>query len=185
MSYTRETILPVFNKALLQVGILRAAGYDAHIVGGALRTLALGGVTQDVDIAVILPFDELWALRNDVDVLLSPLRMYFDLQHWSGYDDNKGFLADWRENSADINIIAYDNEHYKDVGELVSKFDLNINQWDAVSEHDHELNNAYMVGDKVMVNPDRDHDYQTNRLADRIRRFKDAYPMLDWSDVDD
>lgn len=184
MSFTKETIYPVLAKALLHVNILRAAGYDAYVVGGALRVLALGGETQDVDIAVILPFDDTYALRADIDILLGRLAPY-SLQHWSAYDDNQGFLADWRSLTGDINIIAYDKLHYDNVDELVAKFDLNINQYSAITNEADELINPYLCENNVVkINPERDNDYQTNRLDSRINRFKAQYPHLDWSLID-
>lgn len=181
MTYNVNTIQPVFDKAIKQVQVLRDAGYDAHIVGGALRVLALGGTTSDVDIAVLIPFELTWELRADVDTLLRD--QSYVLQHWSGYEDNKGFLCDWRS-ASDVNIIAYDNAHYPDVGSLVGKFDLNINQFLTVLDQDYTtLHNPYLADGVVRVNPERDNDYQTDRLATRIAKFKDIYTDLDWSNV--
>lgn len=54
------------KRAELLAGILAdGAGYEAELVGGALRVQALGGETGDFDIAVIVDdSDELEALRG-------------------------------------------------------------------------------------------------------------------------
>lgn len=183
MTYNVNTIQPVFDKALEQVRTLRAAGYDAHIVGGALRVLALGGRTSDVDIAILISYDETWELRVDVEEALLGAKGY-TLQHWSGYEDNKGFLCDWRS-ASDINIIAYDNKHYPNILDLVGKFDLNINQFLPCYPDDYtHLCNNFMSDGVVCVNPERDNDYQTDRLATRIDKFKAIYTDLDWSNVE-
>lgn len=172
-------------KAKLIVGILRAAGYDAHIVGGALRVLALGGSTQDVDIAVIVDeYGEAQAFARDIGhILFSPMGYHFSMQHCKiGYESLNGFLADWRYEN--VNVIAYDKAVVSDVYGLVSAFDLNINQWyydDAGVLHNDHFDPVTKL---VKVNPERDNDFQMKRLDDRVTRFKDIYPELDWSEVD-
>lgn len=182
--HTNEYIRTVKN-AQAVCGILKdGAGYDAHIVGGALRVAALGGTTRDVDIAVIVSdVQEANALSNDLSILLRPLGMCFELQHCKiGYESLNGFLADWRCDA--INIIAYDKAIVRDVQGLVGAFDLNINQW-YLDEGGELRNHFYDPETKlVKVNPERDNDFQNFRLEDRVTRFKADYPHLDWSEVD-
>ncbi len=166
------------------VGVLDAAGYKAHIVGGALRVLALGGETSDVDIAVLCDdfgdFDDLHNTITDIQTtLLLALGFKFDLKHQSvAYRDTE-FLADLR--SDNINIICYAGWKVPTVKDLVDGFDLNINQW--YFDEDGELVNHHFVGNAVHINPKRDNPEQVNRLAERIARFKELYPTLDWSAV--
>lgn len=180
--YNKDTIFPVLDTALSTVGILRAAGYDAHVVGGALRVLGIGGETSDVDVAVLCTPEEAPSLHNDTSILLG--FMDYQLCHWSGYTETVGFLADWRSSKAPINIIAYDINYYETASGLVKRFDLNINQFEPIACHSDGIINQYFDGHNVKVNPERDHDYQTDRLADRIKRFSSIYPDFNWSNLD-
>ena len=173
------------KRAELLVGILNeGAGYNAHLVGGALRVQALGGTTGDFDIAVIVESqEELEALNRDVTCILCPkLGFPFIVQHYSPYMDNGGFLADWRYE--DINIIAYDKTCYNDVYDLVNSFDLNINQWYRDSEGNLVNDHFDTSTNVVQINPKRDGRDQVNRLKDRIERFRLTYPELDWTCID-
>lgn len=181
MSYNQETVLPLVDQASTIEGILKAAGYPAQIVGGALRVLALGGTTGDVDIAVLIEdFRDLENLQSDLRILLNPLGHRFSLQHSTGgYAGNDGFLADWR--SGDINIIAYTTEVYTDFNQLIDKFDMNINQW-FYDESGKLVNKHWNTQSKeVVVNPLRDNCTRLGRLDARIARFKDDLPHLDWT----
>lgn len=172
-------------KAQHLVSVLQAAGYtETAVVGGALRVLALGGETADVDIAVIC--DDIRDYKNlalDVHILLSRIANapFNHIHDKCGYDSTDGFLGDWR--SGVINIIAYKKSDYADISELLDRFDLNINQW--YLDNDGNLTNDYYDPDtkQVLVNPKRDGDYKENRLRDRIERFKASLPNLDWSEV--
>lgn len=183
MSFNKETIQPIYNNADTIAGVLNAAGYPSQIVGGALRVLALGGTTSDVDIAVLVEdFRDSENLQADLRILLKPLGYHFSLQHSTGgYAGNDGFLADWR--SGDINIIAYTTEVYTDFNQLIGKFDMNINQWYYNAEG--MLANAHYshVNRKVKVNPLRDKCTRLGRLDSRVARFKADLPHLDWSAV--
>ncbi|MEG7613883.1 hypothetical protein U2053_14665, partial [Listeria monocytogenes] len=68
-------LIETVAKAQHVVGVLKAAGYtEAAVVGGALRTLALGGETQDVDIAVICEDTyDYECLTNDLRILIQPI----------------------------------------------------------------------------------------------------------------
>lgn len=174
------------KRAELLAGILsNGAGYNAALVGGALRVQALGGETSDFDIAIIVDGnDELEALHRDVTRIVCPkLGFNFQVSHYSEYGNSgNGFLADWR--FEDINIIAYDIDVVSDIDDLIGKFDLNINQW--YRDEDGNLVNDYF--DKstgvVQINPHRDGLGQINRLKDRIERFKIIYPELNWTAID-
>lgn len=184
MGFNQETIQPIYNNANVITGVLNAAGYPSQIVGGALRVLALGGTTGDVDIAVLLEdFTDLNRLQADLRILIQPLGYDFALQHCSGlYSDSDGFVADWR--CGDINIIAYNTERFTNgFTSLIGQFDLNINQW-YFDAHDNLVNDYYVLEEKkVLVNPERDGGGRVNRFGERIARFKEALPHLDWSEV--
>lgn len=172
-------------KATHLVEVLKAAGYtECAIVGGALRVLALGGDTQDVDIAVICDdIEDYNNLAIDVNILLSRIaHAPFDHMHdKSGYGSTDGFLGDWR--SGVINIVAYKKSDYFNLMELVNRFDLNINQW--YLDNDGDLRNDFYDPDTgvVEINPLRDGEYKLERLTDRIERFRKTYPELDWTKV--
>ena len=174
------------KRAELLAGILAdGAGYEAELVGGALRVQALGGETGDFDIAIIVDdSDELEALHRDVTQIVCPkLGFQFQVAHYSEYGNTgNGFLADWR--LEDINIIAYHREAVCDIDDLIGKFDLNINQW--YRNDDGLLVNDFYDEDTklVKINPKRDGLGQIVRLTDRIERFRSLYPDLDWSEID-
>jgi hypothetical protein len=173
------------KRAELVTGILaEGAGYTAQLVGGALRVQAIGGTTNDFDIAVIVEdSDELDALHRDLtQIVLPKMGLQFHVQHYSEYGDNEGFLADWR--FEDINIIAYAGWVITDHTELVNKFDLNINQWYKNDEGDLVNDHFNKETGLVQINPYRDGLGHIVRLKDRIERFRGIYPFLDWSDID-
>lgn len=184
MKFNQETIKPVIGSAETISSILKGAGYKTQIVGGALRVLALGGTTGDVDIAVLIDnWDELEKLKADLRILLSPFSYNFELQHCSGmYSDTDGFVADWR--CGDINIIAYNNDVFDNgFKSLIGMFDLNINQW-YLTDCGNLANDFYNPKDgKVLVNPERDGGGRVNRFGERITRFKSDLQHLDWSEV--
>lgn len=169
------------KRAEFAVQILNAAGYDAHIVGGALRVQALGGTTNDIDIAVITTFKEGELLNKDVNILLDRLGFNFKLQHQnSDYtDDSDLFIADWR--SGDINLIAYNRSVTPTVRDLVNTFDLSINMF--YKENGVLKNDIWLQGiGAVVINPNtKGHN---PHLKERIARFKQEYSHLDWSPVD-
>lgn len=171
------------KRAELLVGILRAAGYDAHLIGGALRVQALGGTTNDFDIAVITSHEEAREnLNRDLVHIVAPrLGMPFELQHLdeNPYNDDVSlFIADWR--FEDINVIAYNQDVADNVADLVNTFDLNINQY--YIDEDGVLCNDAFKGVYVELNPKRlGHN---PHIVERVARFKEQYPTLDWSSVD-
>lgn len=176
-------LIETVAKAQHIVGILKAAGYtETAVVGGALRVLALGGTTQDVDIAVICDNQHDYnCLVSDLRILIQPL-LGEHITHChdkSCYGSTDGFFGDFR--SGYINIVAYDKGSYGDIGELISKFDLNINQW-YLDDHG-LLENDFFDGSVVEINPYRDGCYKEQRLDARINRFKADLPKLDWSGV--
>lgn len=189
MQMTMRIILMTFNlietlaKAQHAVGVLKAAGYtEAAVVGGALRVLALGGATQDVDIAVICEdTHDYECLTKDLHILIQPIigERVIHCHDKSGYGSTDGFFGDFR--LGNINVVAYDRSTYEDIGELISKFDMNINQW-YIDDHG-LLENDYFDGSKVEINPHRDSCYKEARLDDRIKRFKESLPNLDWSGI--
>jgi len=174
--------------AELTVKVLERLGYAVSIVGGALRVAALGGTTQDVDIAVLVDgVDGLSRLENDVHEVLNRVPLCdeeFRYSHERSYSDSDGFLADWR--SGKVNLIAYNSNCYPTIKSLVDQFDLNINQW--YVHPTKGMVNDYIEFDNhvvsVIVNPKRDCQGHTLRLADRIQRFKLIYPHFNWSKVD-
>lgn len=185
MSYNQETVLPLVDQASTICDMLNAVGHKSQVVGGALRVLALGGTTGDVDIAVLVyGFNDLENLSTRLRTSIKIAGYNFVLQHSTGgYAGNDGFLADWR--SGDINIIAYTTEVYTDFKQLIDKFDMNINQWyynDAGM-----LANAHYshVNRKVKVNPLRDNCTRLGRLDARVARFKADLPHLDWTCADE
>ena len=163
-----------FNYAENIVTYLRSAYVDAYIVGGALRHKVLGGGTADVDIAILCTLRE----YDNVRMLLPDV---FELQHDRAYEDNDGFLADYRY--GDVNIIVYDESTYPTVDRLVGRFDMNINQFYLDPETD-TIVNKHLVGDVVKLNPLRGMEFYRERMIDRVEKFKGRLPNLDWSDVD-
>ena len=189
MQMTTRVTLMTFNlietvaKAQHIVGILKSAGYtETAVVGGALRVLALGGTTQDVDIAVICTNQyDYNCLVNDLRILIQPLldERITHCHDKSYYGSTDGFFGDFR--SGKINIVAYDKSAYDDIGELISKFDLNINQW--YLDDNGLLENDFFDGSTVEINPERDVCRREGRLVERIERFKADLPELNWGGV--
>ena len=180
MSFNIYNIEPELAKAKLYTGILRAAGYDAHIVGGALRVLAVGGTTLDVDIAVLGTQKDSTSLHNDLRILLGGLAK-FELQHTQTYSSRSGFIADWR--GGNINIINYDTDRYSSIEELVLGFDYNFNMY--LLDSDHKLYNPYPLGaNKVWLNTNIATHHNLDKVVnERTPRFKKDLPHLDWSCV--
>lgn len=149
---------------------------DATLIGGALRAAALGGDVADYDLAIFGTRDE-WYQYTGILQELGFQECHHDL-----YGDNEGYIGDWRLN--DINVIMYDQSKVFDVQELIGCFDLNINQW-YIGE-DGELENDFWYEDTklVEINPYRDGLGHMERLTQRILRFKEQLPQLDWSAID-
>lgn len=179
MIYTKENISTVLGLAKLVVGVLRGAGYDAHIVGGALRVLAVGGSTSDVDIAVLTTLEEFQSLHKDTRILFKFADLNFHLQHCRAYAGACGFIADWR--SGDINIISYDKEAYPTVESLVQGFDYNFNMY--LLNADDTLRNVSLQGnDRVHLNTNIASHHNIDRVMnERTPRFKEMLGHLDWS----
>jgi len=185
---TKEELTDAMCEAKLVVHILEKFGYMSSIVGGALRVVALGGTTQDVDIAVLVDGTEgLSTLEKEVDQILNNIPWCggdFEYSHARSYSDNDGFLADWR--SGQINLIAYNSNCYPTIRSMVDQFDLTINQWYVSPTTG--VSNDYLKYDNgkpiVEVNPKRDCQGHTIRLSDRIQRFKRIYPHFNWCKVD-
>lgn len=182
MKYNQETVLPLVDQASTICDMLNAVGHKSQIVGGALRVLALGGTTGDVDIAVLVDdFNDFSNLQTRLWTSIKIAGYDFQLQHSTGgYAGNDGFLADWR--SGDINIIAYTTEVYTDFNQLIDKFDMNINQWYYDDEGDLVNDHWSYTTNKVKVNPLRDNCTRLGRLDARVARFKADLPHLDWSE---
>lgn len=171
-----------------KVAVLRAAGYDAYIVGGVLRAVMYDGSTSDADIAILInSCSEEMALHKDMSILFQA--DHFVLQHGaqgaSEYTENRGFLADWRSANTDVNVIAYHRGVYPNINDLVAAFDYNINSW-YLDPHKNPVNPMVNGRDRnqvVKVNPLRDPIYQEKRAAERLARFRADLPKLDWSNV--
>lgn len=172
------------TKAHFVVGILRAAGYDAHIIGGALRVAALGGITNDVDIAVLVDgFNEGQLLNKDTGIVLRKLGYPFELMHSTPYTNTNGFVADWR--FEDMNLIAYNSNVFSTVQDLVKSFDLNINGF-YLNEDGFLQNDLFnSVSKQVIFNPfDATLTHDPIKARARVERFRKEYPELDWTAVD-
>lgn len=182
---TTFNLVAELERAKTIKGILKGAGYNCEIVGGALRVLALGGSTQDVDIAVIVEGGwEYHALVADMRILLRPFAPCIQHSHdLSGYSSNDGFMGDLR--LGNINVIAYSKDTYPNIDALIGKFDLNINQW--YIDSDGNLENDYWCPNRqqVKINKYRDSCHRIGRLDERIARFKQDLPHLDWSKLND
>lgn len=149
---------------------LAALHYEPHVVGGVLRVEALGGETKDIDIAVILH-------RAEVKAAISIMeRLGFEVQHEqsSAYTEQTGFFADLR--SGNVNIIIYDAGMYRDVQQLVKSFDLNINKY---YENAGTVLNDCFDGEFVEYTASSQHVFKPERIV----RFRDEYPALNWCRV--
>lgn len=179
--YCKETIEPILAHAKSICGVLRAAGYDAHIVGGALRVLAVGGTTSDVDIAVLGTQRESALLDADLRILFKTAQ--FRLQHTQTYSSRCGFIADWR--SGDINVICYDTDRYSTIDELVLGFDYNFNMW-LLSEHGTLRNPFSMDNTVVTLNTNIATHHNLDKIKfERTPKFRAMLNHLDWSAVHD
>ena len=182
MNFSRSNIGPLVKQAELLVGILKAAGYDANIVGGALRVIAVGGETSDIDIAVICSKQEYHLLKKDLGILFHTLGINFDVVHEQVYKSSVGFLADWR--CGPINIIAYDSALYPNVKTLVQGFDFNFNMY---LQGASGLYNVSPVGTGyVWINTNIASHHNIDRIkTERLPRFRSMLGHLDWSKVND
>lgn len=151
---------------------LEAIDYLPHLIGGLLRVEQLGGVTNDVDIAILCPPEDFANVKQDFEDKLP----HFELKHEcdSPYARTAGFFADYRWD--DVNIIFYNDKLFPNVRRLVDSFDLNINKYYEVNGVTH---NDSFNGTVVEYNQ---HPLHLPRPA-RIDRFKAEYPHLDWSQV--
>ena len=155
---------------------LAAVGIEATLVGGALRDAALGGGSDDYDLAIFGDRENFYSIDMEVG------RLGFKNFHHDEYACNEGYVADWR--NGDINLIMYDEVKIGDVEALIGVFDLNINQW-YVDEDGELQNDSYDPKTKLVVlNPKRDALGHIHRLSDRIEKFKSRLPDLDWSDIE-
>ena len=179
--YCKETIEPVLTRAKWICGVLRAAGYDAHIIGGALRVLAVGGTTSDVDIAVLGTQGESALLHEDLRILFKTEQ--FKLQHTQTYSSRCGFIADWR--SGDINVICYDTDRYDTIDELVLGFDYNFNMW-LLSDQGTLRNPFSMDNTVVTLNTNIATHHNLDKVKfERTPKFRAMLNHLDWSAVHD
>lgn len=174
--YTKRNIpqLGILERGYAVLGILQAAGYDAYVVGGILRTLVHGGETNDLDIAVVCATTcELEKLKADLNIFYRVNK--FEKAHESSYgSEGSTYLADWRGHG-DVNIIAYRGLNIQDV---LQDFDYNFNAY--YSSHSMDIQNPYGVGNDKVI-PIR-HNV-TKRDTERYKRFYAMYPNLDWSGV--
>lgn len=169
--YTKKTVPQsgILERGYNVLGILRAAGYEAYVVGGILRTLMYGGETKDLDIAVVCPTpQELENLKKDLNLFYRCNK--FELQHESSYDATGTYLADWRGHG-DVNIIAYRAQSIQDV---LSDFDYSFNTF--YSNGPLHIDNPFGNGNPVVV---LRKDCK-KRDEDRYKRFREMYPHLIW-----
>ena len=174
--YNKRNIpqLGILERGYAVLGILQAAGYDAYVVGGILRTLVHGGETSDLDIAVVCATtDELEKLKADLNIFYRVNK--FEQMHERSYEDmGSSYMADWRGHGG-INIIAYRGLNIR---EVLQDFDYSFNAY--YSSHATHIDNPYGVGHKQVL-PIR---YNvTKRDIERYKRFYAMYPDLDWSIV--
>jgi len=174
---------------LLEIGrkeaqfIQEQTGFTTGVVGGLLRCIKLGGTTNDIDIAIILPNPDLLRAIH----LLLRLRGYVGRpirNTETTYRGSTYYVGDWRKDIDDgynINIIAYVPPYMMSIRELVRNFDLNINTWFLDSDGMIYNDLFSMRAKYVAVTPHRRIDTSVNR---RIQRFKQMYPQLDWSGLD-
>lgn len=151
---------------------LEAIDYLPHLIGGLLRVEQLGGVTNDVDIALLIEPSDFENVKQDMATKLP----HFELKHEcdSPYARTAGFFADYRWD--DVNIIIYNSHMFNTVNDLVDSFDLNINKF---YEYEGKTYNRRFDGTTVLYNQ---HPLHLPRPA-RVDRFKAEYPHLDWSQV--
>lgn len=151
--------------------LIRSAGYKAYVVGGCLRAHVLGGVSNDIDIAVLGSVEDILLINNLLDTQPVHARMS------TSYVDLDGYVADWRLHS-DINIVLYCVKRFPDVQTLTSDFDLCINAWyldtDGVIRNHH-----FKATEPVKTLGSRSYF----RELQRVQRFRNEYPHLDWSEV--
>lgn len=149
---------------------LDALHYEPHVVGGVLRVEALGGETKDIDIALLLHRAE---VKSAISILQ---RLGFEVQHEqsSEYTEQTGFFADLR--SGNVNIIIYDAAAYSNVQQLVKSFDLNINKY---YEYNGTVHNDCFDGEFVEYTASSQHVFKPERIV----RFRDEYPTLNWCRV--
>lgn len=178
-TYTKENIHTVLQGANMSVGILRAAGYNAKIVGGANRVQVVGGYTSDVDIGVLCTKEEVSLLKKDLHILFSAIGIKWILKHESAYEGSSGFLADWRV--GDLNLIAYDSALYPNFDTLVLGFDFNFNMYLQDKEGLFYNPSGHT---KVWLNPNiADHHNKSRVVEERYLRFRAMLAHLDWSEV--
>ena len=148
-------------------------GVDMELVGGALRDAVLGGEVKDYDLVFVGDREQMYQYMYKLGEL------GFEPCHHSEYASDEPYVFDMRKGA--INIIMYDESVVADIEVLISKYDMNINQYRLV---DGQLVNNYFDGSTVKINPYRDALGHTTRLSARVERFKEKYPNLDWSVVD-
>lgn len=150
---------------------LKQLNHPVSIVGGALRAEVLGGTSKDVDIAIICG-------SYDLDLISKVLNKAPEHVHQTKYAEQSAFLADWRLHGGMVNVIAYCVDSYSTIGELVLGFDFNINSflWDSST---HIIDTNGFDGRNVLPC-----NYCVGRRnPERIRRFVQEYPELNWTEV--
>lgn len=159
------------NLANTHLRVLRQSGLMPYLIGGLLRVEQLGGVTSDVDIALLVTPQR----YEEVCKIVEGLGGY-ELQHEcdSPYAHTAGFLADFRW--GDTNLILYNSIHYPTIQSLVASFDLSINKYYELAGITY---NDEFDGTRVNYNT---HPLHLPR-PERIARFRMEYPHLDWSAV--
>lgn len=151
--------------------VLDLLEYKPAVVGGVLRVEQLGGVTKDIDIAVITAQYQLEFLHHTLTRLGYKCAHSADTQYAT---ETNGFFADYHKD--DVNVILYSDEVFSSLQHLVSTFDLNINKY---IEHVGCVQNDFFDGVTV---EHTDSPFHAIR-PERITRFRKEYPELDWSNV--
>lgn len=168
MNYT----IPVEIEATI-TSVQSALGLDVELVGGALRDAVLGGGVSDYDLVFVGDREQMYNYMCTLTIL------GFEPCNHSEYASDEPYVFDMRKGA--INIIMYDEEIVPDIDTLVSKYDMNINQYRLVGG---QLVNPYFDGTTVKINPYRDALGHTTRLQKRVEKFRAKYPNLDWSVID-
>ena len=155
---------------------LSALGFEANVVGGQLRVALHGGITNDVDIAILCAYEDI----RHVGYALGGITPEHKT-NW--YSNQTGYLADFRV--GDVNVVLYDAQVFDSIRMLVKSFDLSINQY--YLDLDNNIKHDDFDGVHVQLTP----YYGTARSVgkppkpERVARFIREYPELDWAQVAD
>lgn len=169
-SYPLFTVPDEVHEAL---ALLRDIDSHAYLAGGALRDLVLGNEPNDYDVFVVSESPE------ETDCIHTELVMSgYVQQHCASYD-SEGYISDYRK--GDVNVIIYSNTLYKNIVELIEGFDLNMNMflYDDLEEREVQNLAGWDVTKPVKVH----NRSKSNRVQDRVFRFKKKYPTLNWREV--